>query len=127
MLLGSRPLYDNLGDSRLFRSPPTWDPILRAVERHLNVAVVGPRGVGKTTLLRQLQLTLREGSAERVTFVDATAVADVLELAARIRDALVGEASAAAEFPRGDAALVGGASRELAAMLREIGQAGPST
>jgi energy-coupling factor transporter ATP-binding protein EcfA2 len=129
MLLASRPLYDNLGDSRLFRSPPAWDPILRAVERHLNVAVVGPRGVGKTTLLRQLQLTLREGSAERVTFVDATAVADVLELAARIRDALVGEASAAAaESPRrGAAAPVGGASRELASVLGEIGRADAST
>jgi hypothetical protein len=127
MLLGARPLYDNLGDFRLFRRPPAWGPILRAVERHLNVAVVGPRGVGKTSLLRQLQLTLREGSAERVTFVDATAVGDALELAARIRDALVGETSAPADRSRGGAAPLGGASRELAALLREIGQADPAT
>ncbi len=42
-----------------------------------------------TQLLRQLQLVLRE-SGERVAFVDTSAVNEVLDLAERIRDALVG-------------------------------------
>jgi hypothetical protein len=133
MLLGARPLYDNRGDSLLFVTPAAWTPIVRAVERHLNVAVVGPRGVGKTSLLRQLQLTLREGT-EAVAFVDASAVGDVLELAARIRDAVVGQPAPlpagtgrAAEAFRGDAAPLGGASRALASLLRELGQTEPAT
>lgn len=131
-MIGSRPLYDNLADSRLFVRPPAWDAVLGAVQRALNVAVLGARGVGKTSLLRQLQLVLRD-SGEHVAFVDATAVKDVLELAARIRDALVGQpapvvagASLAAEaFRRQDAPLAG-ASRALGALLREIGEAEPS-
>ena len=89
--------------------------------------------MGKTSLLRQLQLNLRERD-EQVAFVDASTVSDVLELASWIRDGLVGQpapllagASIAAEVFRGDAAPLGGASRALASLLREIGQAEPAT
>ncbi|MDP8968665.1 MAG: AAA family ATPase, partial [Actinomycetota bacterium] len=133
MLIASRPLYDNQADAGLFVHPPAWDPVVRAIERRLNVAVVGPRGVGKTSLLRQLQLVLRE-RGEPVVFVDATAVQDVLELAARIRDTLLGEpapvvagARLAAEAFRRQDAPVAAASRALAALLREIGQAEGAT
>lgn len=129
MLVGSRPLYDNRGDAERFLHPPAWDPAVRAIERGLNAAVIGARGVGKTSLLRQLQLVLRE-SGERVAFVDATAVSDVLELAGRVRDALLGQppplvagANLAAEAFRGQPAPLAGASRALGALLREIGQA----
>lgn len=128
MLIGSRPLYDNRGDAQRYVHPPAWDLALRAVERRLNAAIVGPRGVGKTSLLRQLQLALRE-KGERVAFVDATAVGDVLELAGRVRDALVSQpapvlagASPAAEAFRAQHVPVAGASRALGALLREIGQ-----
>jgi energy-coupling factor transporter ATP-binding protein EcfA2 len=128
-MVGSRPLYDNLADSRLFIRPPQWEAVRRAVKRRLNVAVVGHRGVGKTTLLRQLQLAQREAGTE-VVFVDATAVENVGELATRIRDALAGQpgpladgASLAVEaFRRQDTPLAG-ASRVLASLLREIGEA----
>lgn len=102
---------------------------MRAIERGLNPAVIGRRGVGKTSLLRQLQLVLRE-SGERVVFVDATAIGEVLELVVRVRDALLGQpaplvagASMAAEVVRAQPSPVAGASRALGALLREIGRA----
>ncbi len=132
MLLQARPLYDNLGDSQLFITPDAWSNVDRALERRLNVAVVGARGVGKTTLLRQLQLVLRD-KGERVAFVDATAVGDTLELATRIRDALLGQPSPLVANTRrtvgtlsGDPAPMAGASRALAEVLREIGEAEPA-
>jgi energy-coupling factor transporter ATP-binding protein EcfA2 len=132
MLLQARPLYDNLGDSRLFVTPDAWETVFRSLERRLNVAVVGSRGVGKTTMLRQLQLVLRD-KGERVVFVDATAVGNTLELATRVRDALSGQPSPLAATARraagtltGDPAPLAGASRALAEVLREIGEAEPA-
>ena len=132
MLLQARPLYDNLGDSQLFVAPNAWSSVDRALERRLNVAVVGSRGVGKTTLLRQLQLVLRDKS-EHVAFADATAVGDTFELARRIRDALLGQTSPLVANARrtvetlsGDPTPMAGASRALAEVLREIGGAEPT-
>lgn len=128
-MIGSRPLYDNLADAKRFVAPPAWPSLLRAVERRLNVAVIGPRGVGKTTLLRQLQFALRE-QERRCVFVDATAVENVLELATRVRDGLRGQpapgvsaASLAVDAFRRQDVPVAVASRALAALLREIGEA----
>lgn len=134
-MLRGRPLYDTTADRPLFQVPTEWDPVVRALERHLNTMVIGPRGIGKTTLLRQLQATLRDRD-ERVVFVDATAVADALELARRIRDALRGRPS---RLQEGMAAVAGttlmgadpnppaaGASRLLQTTVEQITQAEPS-
>jgi hypothetical protein len=133
MLIGTRPLYDNLADAERFVPPLAWPTMLRAVDRRLNVALLGPRGVGKTSLLRRLQLAMRDAQKPTV-FVDATAVQNVLELTDRIRDALVGQPSAmaaaanlTAEAFRRQETPVGGASRALASLLREIGQAEATT
>lgn len=85
-MLTGRPLYDNVADARYFVVPREWDTLLRAIERDLNVLVVGRRGAGKTTLLHQALLALRN-QKERVAFVDGTGVDDPADLAARIRTA----------------------------------------
>jgi hypothetical protein len=133
MLLQARPLYDNRADQAYFVASPEWPALMRAVRRGVNVLVIGDRGVGKTTMLRQAQLTLREDGWP-IAFVDASVVGDVLEFAARIRDALLGQPAPlvagasmlGAAFSRETAPLAG-ASRALAATIREIGNAPATT
>jgi Cdc6-like AAA superfamily ATPase len=86
-MVAGRPLFDNEADAALFVLPDAWGPLVRAIDHQLNVLVVGPRGIGKTTLLRQMQKTLRE-RGERVAYVDATALDDAPQLAARLRATL---------------------------------------
>lgn len=128
----ARPLYDNAADRRLFVVPDAWDPLQRAIERRLNVLLTGARGLGKTTLLRQIQLSLRDQN-ENVAFVDATAVRTVDELTMRIRDALTGRPAPVAEpvaalrsaFPHGEPP-PGGASQLLYDQLASLERLEPT-
>lgn len=127
-MLRARPLYDNLADRELFVVPEGWDPLIRAIERELNVMVTGPRGIGKTTLLRQVQATLREQGTP-VVFADATSATEPFELATRIRDALRGRpAPVQAGFQQLRSALPdpnpppGGASRAFSSLFEQMGE-----
>jgi energy-coupling factor transporter ATP-binding protein EcfA2 len=133
-MLQSRPLYDNRSDYRYFSHPDQWDPLVRSIERGLNVLLTGSRGSGKTTLLRQVQMNMRE-HGEPVVFADATAAPDVLELLVRIRNSFpAGEPSPIASgmelavgalAPRKDP--VAGASRAVAIQLDAVGAQEPTT
>lgn len=110
-MLQGRPLYDNPADSKYYVVPPEWDAVIRALDRGNNALVCGERGAGKTSLVRQVQLTLRN-KGERVVYVDATAVAEPLELVFRVRDALKGRPGLAQTAP-------GTVSRSLAQVTGE--------
>ena len=88
-MLQARPLYDSDPDARLFVAPAVWTPLVGALRHRFNVALVGPRGAGKTSALRQLQRRLRADGV-RAVFVDATGVADLEQLVAAIENELVG-------------------------------------
>lgn len=128
MLLQARPLYDNIADSKLFVTPTVWDRVVQGIDRRLNVLIDGARGAGKTTLLRQVQRVMRD-QGEAVAFVDATALDDLVDLAARIHGVLDGKPSQLQNMsePAVDPLGLGGIemraadpSRKLAAMLRAI-------
>lgn len=87
-MLQGRPLYDNAADAAYYVPPNQWGTITRALERQLNTLVVGQRGAGKTSLLRQLQRTLRDRGL-RVAYVDATNLDGPMDLAQRLQDALL--------------------------------------
>jgi energy-coupling factor transporter ATP-binding protein EcfA2 len=131
MLLSGRPLYDNQADAAMFAHPPEWNPLVRALEKDLNVLLLGPPGSGKTTLLHQIQLLWREHE-DPVVFVDGTGAVGVVELAARIRHALVGPPSAIAaagsviDALGGRKAPPGGASLQMGAQLQAIAEAPPT-
>lgn len=132
-MIGGRPLYDNAADAEYFVEPPGFATALRAVERGFNVAVLGDRGGGKTTFLRQLERLLRDQD-DRPVFVEATAITDPAALASRIRDALAGRPSRLTEQAQDVATLIrtrppapGGASRALIAEIESVNAAEAST
>jgi energy-coupling factor transporter ATP-binding protein EcfA2 len=131
MLLSARPLYDNKADATMFVHPVEWNPFVRALEKRLNVLLLGAPGSGKTTLLHQIQLVWR-ANGEPVAFVDGTGATGVVELVARIRERLLGPVSPIAAVGTVVDALSGsnvppaGASRQLGAHLQAIGEAPPS-
>jgi hypothetical protein len=111
-VLQARPLYDTEADGRYFVEPAGWERLLNAVEHRFNVAVVAPRGGGKTTALRQLQRRLR-GAGVPVAYVDGTPARDVGELIGAVeqelrgaRDEFTSAGGAAAGAPPGSASVL---------------------
>ena len=72
MLLSSRPLLDTRADRARFVGRTSQLAALdRARTAGLNTLLLGDRGAGKTSLLRQVALRLREERCHRVELVDA--------------------------------------------------------
>lgn len=106
-MLQARPLYDTSADERFFIEPSGWERLVSAVDQRFNVAVVGARGAGKTTALRQLQRRLRSANVP-VVYVDATQAADTDQLVGAIERELAGRPGALREM-RDEFASVAGA------------------
>lgn len=87
MRLDGRPLLDNPVDHGLYVDDGALAKAMRALVAGLNVLVEGARGAGKTSLLRQCQLELRQRAAD-VVFVDAAAASDPTGVLLLIGDAL---------------------------------------
>jgi energy-coupling factor transporter ATP-binding protein EcfA2 len=128
-VLQARPLYDTERDAELFVQPTGWSRLLTAVKHHFNVALVSPRGSGKTTVLRQLQRYLRAND-ERAVYVDATQVEAVGQLVLAIERELAGRAGVLHEL-RDDLVSTAGAlsggppgstSLRVVQRLRELGE-----
>ncbi|MBI5104729.1 MAG: hypothetical protein HZB46_07065 [Solirubrobacterales bacterium] len=70
------PLRDLDRDARLFVRPEGYERLRAAAAAGRNVLVLGPRGAGKTSVLRQLQRELRQaGEGAPVVFADLAGVA----------------------------------------------------
>jgi hypothetical protein len=133
-MLQGRPLLATAADSQLFVDrEEELAQLERSVDRGFNVAVHGERGVGKSTLLHQLEY--RKRGSRSVAYVDATGVDDVAELVDRIRATVNGPTAAFREAiqdstnppPLGSVLTHPGvASSLLTSRVRELGDAKPA-
>ena len=90
--LHGRPLLDSRADMALYLARPHLESRLdAAVDRGLNVLVTGPRGGGRTTLLRALLFRRRRHakSASAPVYVRAAAAGSVSELVRLVHTALL--------------------------------------
>lgn len=135
-MLEGRPLYATAADRDYFVAPAVWSQLFGAARRGFNLLLSGPRGVGKTTTLRQVELELRDGGHERSpVFVDATAAQSPLGLVELVREAMRGRPSelrTLAEQAAFTARLLtdrqpGEASTYLVRLVRDLGQEPPHT
>lgn len=80
--LSGRPLGDTRVDRKLYVRRPEHELLRKSAEQGLNVLVVGERGTGKTTLLRQVALDLREAEIPSLVLDGklATSASSFLEL-----------------------------------------------
>src|SRR5450755_2294361 len=85
--LRNKPLLDTTADAELFVEPAVLGRIDAALRSGLNVAILGQRGIGKTTLARQLTRRLRE-HGKPVAFVSAEPASDAADALASIREQL---------------------------------------
>lgn len=82
--LSGRPLLDNEADRRLYVKRREHDVVARSAKRGLNLLLVGERGSGKTSLLRQVALDLREAGAEAV-LIDGKIAGDAISFLELVR------------------------------------------
>jgi hypothetical protein len=89
MNLNGRPLVDTAADRRLYARRDEHDPLVADARQRLNVIVSGDRGIGKTSLLRQILLDLRE-EGEPAVFVDGKTATDPSSFLKLIRRQIAG-------------------------------------
>jgi hypothetical protein len=120
--LSDRPLLDTRTDALLFIDRNMELAVLqRAARQGLNSLVVGERGMGKTSLLRQLVLGLRTNALAAV-FVDARAAGDpasLLELVAHEAGRTLGRSDVGRDL-RADLSPPGASPSRLLELVRDL-------
>jgi hypothetical protein len=92
-MISGRPLLDTKPDSALFVDRGReLDQLEAAVDARLNALVLGDRGAGKTSTLRQLAFRLRERGVG-VEFVDGSVAPDAASILQLVRFRLAGPRS----------------------------------
>lgn len=115
MELSGRPLFDNPLDAALFVARPEADLVEANCRDGVNTLLLGGRGMGKTSLLRNVQLRLRETEFPAVG-IDAAPAESPLELLRLISAAIRGPGFG---FDRIDLPSAAGLG-ELGAILDEL-------
>jgi type II secretory pathway predicted ATPase ExeA len=89
MMLSGRPLLPSV-DQRYLVDRPEAAVVVRAVERKLNTLVLADRGMGKTTLLRDVEARVEAQLGMPVVYLDGRRLTDAAPILLAVRDALSG-------------------------------------
>jgi len=89
MMISGRPLLPSV-DRKYIVERPEAEILIRQVELGLNTLVLAERGMGKTTLLRDVEARLASGPRIDVVYIDARRLADPATILLAVRDALIG-------------------------------------
>lgn len=88
-MLSNRPLFPTLADAALFVRTDAAVALLKGPQLGRNTLVVGPRGSGKTSLLRMAEHALREQEGRPVAFVSLRGVDDAAAAVTAVHRAAV--------------------------------------
>lgn len=119
--LDNRPLLGTI-DAELFVAPPIMPQLAAALDRELNVLVLGPRGSGKTTLLRSLQAKRLDGSRPAI-YVDLGPAQNEVQALTVISDALGQRWGAFGDLLRSSLVPETTSSGALLRLARRLGEA----
>jgi len=96
-MLSGRPLLATAADRRYLVERPVASTIVRGAEAELNTLLLGDRGMGKTSLLHDVENRLREASGPQPIYLDGARIDDATTTVLAIRDALMGPRSAVSD------------------------------
>lgn len=122
--LDNRPLLGTI-DAELFVAPPIMPQLEAAIDRALNVLILGSRGSGKTTLLRSLQAR-RQNDSRPAVYIDLGPAQDEVQALTVIADALGQRWGAFGDRVRSNLMPETTPSGALLRLARRLGEAPPS-
>ena len=116
-----RPLLDNDADTRYFVDREQELAILNeAINRGLNAVVLGKRGSGRTSLLRQFVFRLRKRRLHPIQYIDGAVARDAIELLRVIAERVIGDDELYASLDRERRSTATGITSDAGYMLKLI-------
>jgi energy-coupling factor transporter ATP-binding protein EcfA2 len=100
MILSGRPLLATTADRRYLVERPEADIVLGHVQAGMNTLVLAKRGMGKTTLLRELEGQLQDEAGISTVYLDGHSLSNPAMILRAARDLLAGRHITFAEIER---------------------------
>lgn len=102
-MLSGRPLLATAADQRYLVERPVATTIIRGAQAQLNTLLLGDRGMGKTTLLHDVESHLRAAAGATPIYLDGARLDDATTILLAVRDEIVGPRNALSDGLRSSA------------------------
>ncbi len=102
-MLSGRPLLATAADQRYLVERPVAETIVRGAQAELNTLLLGDRGMGKTTLLHDVESRLRAAAGPAPIYLDGARLDQAAAILLAVHDEIVGPRSALSDGLRSSA------------------------